>query len=856
MKNFKYLLYLIIPLMVIIFSNCKEDNPIEPKNNDLPTYENTGEIGNQGGTITASTSNTTINGAYISIPQGALDENVVISIETAPQETNFYGNTDGIFVKMKPEGIQFNKNVEIGIPYKKQNLADLSTIPDVYYYDSNTNKWIKVNTIGIDAEKKLVIAEVNHFTVFTAELFNISIDVNFYRTYDNEVAISFELLTDIADIVPVPYSQYWSSVQEMLEDDNYGYGNTVDLEYVVKFYEIGKLDEAETRPVVYSATKNTPTTYQVYAVDVDNTTPIYSSNNTTLTDIEVVKELLSGKPGLVKFRTPSGIKNESYYAIDFNFSINVTDQTFSFSTASDPIKASDMLNASSYDNNENGVIDDFDHLVSPNFILPNIPKNPNPAHKTTISGTDVTLSWECTHPENNSLEYIVVVVSGGQTIYSSGFEVETIPEIELTGLQQNSQFSWQVYALNSGNGHISYSRWGPKWIFNTPAAPSVPNAPVLSSPANNAQSQPVNITLSWNQSTGADNYRLQVADNNSFNNPFFDQSIGNVTEMLISGLESGTEYHWRVNASNTIGTSPWSNTRRFTTVSSTTPPTVTTTSITNITANSASGGGNVTADGGATVSARGVCWSISQNPTTSDNKTTDGSGTGSFTSSLTGLSPNTTYYVRAYATNSAGTSYGSQVSFTTSTGGGGGEPCPGIEKVYYEGGPNSDGGGAYYNTVQIGDQCWLKENLNYETANSWCYDNNTGNCETYGRLYTWQAAMNGSTTQGTKGICPDGWHIPTRAEFETLIASVNNDGNALKAIGQNGTNTSGFSALLAGNRSSNGNFNALGVGTGFFSSTEYSSSDAYHLSLSYPISNISFRDHAKDWGFSVRCVQD
>ena len=86
---------------------------------------------------------------------------------------------------------------------------------------------------------------------------------------------------------------------------------------------------------------------------------------------------------------------------------------------------------------------------------------------------------------------------------------------------------------------------------------------------------------------------------------------------------------------------------------------------TSITATSASSGGNITADGGLSVTARGVCWSTSQNPTISDSKTADGTGTGSFTSSIIGLTPNTTYYVRSYATNSVGTGYGSQTSFSS-----------------------------------------------------------------------------------------------------------------------------------------------------------------------------------------------
>ena len=94
-------------------------------------------------------------------------------------------------------------------------------------------------------------------------------------------------------------------------------------------------------------------------------------------------------------------------------------------------------------------------------------------------------------------------------------------------------------------------------------------------------------------------------------------------------------------------------------------PTVTTTAISAIDKTTATGGGEVTADGGADVTARGICWGTSQNPTVDSSHSTDGTGTGSFTSAMTGLTANTTYYVRAYATNSAGTAYGEEVSFTT-----------------------------------------------------------------------------------------------------------------------------------------------------------------------------------------------
>jgi hypothetical protein len=136
------------------------------------------------------------------------------------------------------------------------------------------------------------------------------------------------------------------------------------------------------------------------------------------------------------------------------------------------------------------------------------------------------------------------------------------------------------------------------------------------------------------------------------------------------------EYHTGVNVSlttdgvgNTWNNPPSLGAYEYNTGGTVTNATLTTTSISNITTTTATGGGNVTSDGGATVTARGVCWNTSINPTISNSHSTDGSGTGTFTSSIYGLTASTTYYVRAYATNSVSTSYGSVASFTTSSSG-------------------------------------------------------------------------------------------------------------------------------------------------------------------------------------------
>ena len=133
----------------------------------------------------------------------------------------------------------------------------------------------------------------------------------------------------------------------------------------------------------------------------------------------------------------------------------------------------------------------------------------------------------------------------------------------------------------------------------------------------------------------------------------------------ISGLSPNTTYYVRAYATNSGGTN-YGFQLGFTTPSITTPS-ITTNTITSITQITGTSGGNITSNGGATVTQRGVCWNTSPSPTTSSNKTIDGTGSGSFASNITGLTPSKTYYVRAYATNSAGTSYGNELNFTTLT---------------------------------------------------------------------------------------------------------------------------------------------------------------------------------------------
>jgi len=195
-------------------------------------------------------------------------------------------------------------------------------------------------------------------------------------------------------------------------------------------------------------------------------------------------------------------------------------------------------------------------------------------------------------------------------------------------------------------------------------------------------------------------------------------------------------------------------------------------------------------------------------------------------------------------------------------------PCPGTPTVTYA--------GKTYNTVQIGNQCWFKENLNVGTKiqggqnasnnsiiEKYCFNNNfNSECDTYGGLYQWNEAMQYVTTPGTQGICPPGWHIPSLAEFQALRTAVGNDGNSLKAVGQGtgngaGTNTSGFSGLLAGTHEGNGTFGYdLGIRNNLWSSTVNNATTATYLRLYFFDSSIYFASEEKQKGFSVRCIKD
>ena len=313
-----------------------------------------------------------------------------------------------------------------------------------------------------------------------------------------------------------------------------------------------------------------------------------------------------------------------------------------------------------------------------------------------------------------------------------------------------------------------------------------------------------------------------------------------------------------------------------------TPPVVLTSNVSDITQNTALIEGTVTDNGGTDILIIGSCWSTSPNPTISSNKTSNIGGSGSFTSNITGLTASTNYYVRAYATNSSGTSYGNELTFTTNN------IVIKASTIIFNPdltyGVIEDVDGITYKTIQIGNQTWMAENLRTTRLNdetpipnvkdgkewgdletpgySWYNNDFSAYTTVYGAYYNW-------FTVNTGKLCPSGWHVPSDTEWGTLTTYLGGGSIAGGKLMETGnthwlnsnsgaTNSTGFTGLP-------GSFRAYDVYLefsgyvffdpgyfGYWWSASESGSDCLMGNSNFT----GVEQLPKNTGASVRCVKD
>ncbi len=413
--------------------------------------------------------------------------------------------------------------------------------------------------------------------------------------------------------------------------------------------------------------------------------------------------------------------------------------------------------------------------------------------------------------------------------------------------------------------------------------------PVAPSNLTGTVASAIQINLSWtDNSTNETGFKIERKTGTG-TYAIIGTTATDVTTFNDTGLTASTTYTYRVYSYNAGGNSPtYSN---EITKSTTGVVLLSTIAVFSVGATTAQSGGIISNDGGAAITAKGICWSINSNPTIAlTTKTTNGLGSLTYSSLMPLLNANTTYYVRAYVTNSLGTFYGNEIIFTTRQN----SNILGIPSTNV-----TDIDGNVYQTVRICNQTWTTKNLNVSryrngdiipqitdatqwsnlTTGAWCYNNNiTSSGVIYGKLYNWYAVND------PRGLAPNGYHIPSDSEWSILIncldpngsvetnpitgqqgEELNVSGGAMKETGtlrwlnpNNGaTNNSGFTALPSGVRVQDGRFGDSGSSSNFWSSSESGTMSAWGRWL-YFSSDTALKANyeSKKLGIQVRCVKD
>jgi len=320
-------------------------------------------------------------------------------------------------------------------------------------------------------------------------------------------------------------------------------------------------------------------------------------------------------------------------------------------------------------------------------------------------------------------------------------------------------------------------------------------------------------------------------------------------------------------------------------------PEVETNAVTNIDISEATFNASIKNDGGTDIIIKGFVWGLEENITLSSNMgfSENGAGSNNYSHELTNLETETAYYVKAYATNEIGTAYGDAISFTTLPEPWNGEPCPDCETI-------TDADGNLYRTVQMGNQCWLAENLkttkyndnetiqvvvdnnewkNLNTGACCVYNNEASNKDDYGMLYNNYAVETGK-------LCPEGWHVATDNEWKTLEGFADSQygiddevwhnegwrgsdtGRKLKTsdvwysgTDEQGTDNFGFGAFPAGQRNAdNGAFERINEWGLWWAAKEQGETNVYRRHMSNHEDNIARFPSNPVSGYAVRCVKD
>ncbi len=755
-------LALIIQIVLIIFlSACSNPKPTQT-DEDKSIFEQSGTIGETGGTIQVTDTENPLYGCSVEIPEGALTSQRIISIDTVKHSYYFEGDSTANFVSFEPSGTVFEKPVNITLSYKTE--TDINNL-NVYYFDEEKLLWKMLPLVKRDAVNKTITAQTNHFTVFVVEDCNVRFDVTTFQ-YDAQ-----KICAQVKLINPLYYME--TDLLTFLET-----GAINIKELIIKqpfdvkaWFEVvlkEKRDfwtdpEIESKIISYGIYSYDGSSYEVRAKDGDGN--VLLETNKKYLNIDQVEKYYSAEPILFQFNSQIDYGKEYYvevllyYVDSWNWILGSGGiwgtQGYFVSSYDDAKKFALMDHAP--DKDKDGIIDMYDEITGEAPVV----EITNPVSGSSFTqGENITFSGNSTDAEDGNL-------TGNSLVWTSDKDgqIGTGASFSYSDLSINNHII-KLTATDHDNNKTS------KEISISITEKPTPSVPILISPANNSSGNSTITSLSWNASDRATSYSLQVSTDSSFSNFIYNDNVGNVTNKQINGLDNFTRYYWRVNAVNSYGSSDWSD-----------------------------------------------IWN---------------------------------FYV-------------------------------GTEGL--ETGTVTDIDGNIYKTVKIGNQWWMAENLkvthyrngdaipnvtdDFEwgglSTGAYCaYKNDVNNVATYGQLYNW------FTVNETRGLAPEGWDIPTDAEWRQMEKYLGMSGT--EAIGWHGspvggklkatgtiywnspntgaTNESGFTALPGGFRTG-GTFYNNGSSALFWTATE----GTWYREFSNSSSGVNRDAFPNNYGMSIRCIK-
>ena len=857
-RFFLLAIFLLAASVTVIYS-CKKDKDNTPT---VPVYTNgQGEVGSAGGTVMIDDANSPINGASIEIPEGALNSTVDIKIVTAPSNIYVSGDEQVVLVGFEPNGLTFEKPVEIKLPYNSGNANNQRA----FFYNPET---FEISQIPVtSATNGVVIATTNHFSYYfaTSENFGLGIEMlNIGGKIGARVNyMSFNSNNGIYNIPAVSYDNAHNAIISST-DAVYSF-------FKVNLFEKNDFWFDSDKGIINIQVKKYRLNGIIKADILFGGSTIYLTDNLTLEEGGTCDLWFEGKPLIFYFENFTPTSSDSYYIrvkwrltrhatnID-NVNDRYTD-LYEVNNEDADKKLSEMGSFASGDLFEECIDEQY---INGSGLKPGVITNEASlitCSSARLNGTldnlgsgQITRHGFCLSETPSPTVNDEHVINLGAIDEQGSFNYDysfTPPH-----LLPNTQYYYRAYAENSAG--VAYGEDITFWTSDDSEAPTfIGHEPGVGETV----SGNVNIIMSILEGCGIDKAEFYVKPNGGnytligddpepsyISNDVYHATITWNTNEFANG-----SYTIKVLANDMAGLL---NNKTWDVIvnnsGSNTPPTAlfTVSPSSGTTSTNFAFDASGCTDNETPTNQLQVRWDFDGNGSWDTNWDTDKTQNHQYSSEAS-------YQAKVEVKDTEGLTDTYTKSITVSNGGGG------------TGTFTDPRDGQTYTTVDIGSQTWFAENLNYETANSWWYNNSSANGDIYGRLYNWDAALN---------ACPSGWHLPSDEEWKTLEMALGmsqneaddtgwrgtDEGGKMKEAGTahwnspntGATNSSGFTALPGGYRNSSGSFYYLGNYGYWWSSSEGSGTGAWGRYLGYGNVQVRRNLYDKTYGFSVRCLKN